>query len=83
MACFLACYENAEGAYYFLVQGGAVVASLAVAAFGLAFIRKSHHESLIRSRIAKGECVRCGYPLGAREQCSECGCAASPRNEQD
>ena len=79
MVYFLACYEGSEGGYYILVQGAAAVASLAVAAFGLTFLRKSRHESLIRSRIARGECVRCGYPLGTLDHCSECGCAASPQ----
>jgi hypothetical protein len=81
MAYFLSCYEGSDGGYLVLVQGAAV-ATIALASFGFLFFRKSRHESQIRSRIARGECVRCGYPLGTLDRCSECGCAASPRNEQ-
>jgi len=32
-----------------------------------------------RERIARGECIRCGYPLGDMDQCPECGPRLSRR----
>jgi hypothetical protein len=81
MMYFLACYERSEGGGYLLVEGAVAVAT-AAAVLGFAWFRKSHQESLIQSRVARGDCVRCGYPLGTHDRCSECGCAASPRHEQ-
>ncbi len=78
---FLACHEHYDHGFFVLVQGALTTA--ATVAIGFVIFRKSRHEAVIRSRIAKGECVRCGYPLGTQDRCSECGCAASPEQGRE
>jgi hypothetical protein len=78
MVYFLACNEHFDGGY--ILAKGAAVATIAAGVILIGVFRKSRHETLIRSRMAKGECVRCGYPLGTHDRCTECGCAVPPRN---
>ena len=82
MLHFLACHEHYDNGFFVLVQGAAVT-TVALAGVGFVIFRKARHEAQIRSRIAKGECVRCGYPLGTLDRCSECGCAAAPAQRRD
>ena len=74
MLHLLGCHEftsDFEGVA--VLAKGAGMAAVPAALVVLGWIRKARHEKLVQSRIARGECVGCGYPLGVHDKCTECG----------
>lgn len=72
----IACHELHESGVFFAMVKGAGFCAIAGGVFILAHIRNAKHIGLVKGRMARGECVGCGYPLGTHACCTECGRSA-------
>jgi hypothetical protein len=78
MLNLLGCHEHEVFFDAYLLAKGAGVMTVAAALVCVGWVRHARQVGLVKGRIARGECVSCGYPIGTHERCTECGQSVLP-----
>ena len=71
----LACHDTYAPSIetFFVLAKTAGMAAIPAGLLVVGWVRNARNRKLTQSRLARGECTACGYPLGVHDRCTECG----------